>query len=150
MLLVLLLAGCGSSGQQVVRPPATAAPTVAPSPTPTAVASRHPAVTVAPATGLSDGQVVSVTGTGFSPGLSLVVVQCVDRGTATGPGDCNLGAMTAVTSDAAGTVHARLTVTRGPFGTPPLLCTGTTRCLVSVNEAVLQPKEQAGTPITFR
>lgn len=150
--LLLLAAGCGGSGEPVVRPPVTpaSAPAATRAPTPTAAPPRHPAVTVVPSTGLAEGQTVAVTGTGFSPGLALVVVQCVDRGTATGSGDCNLPALVSVTADATGTVHARLRVSKGPYGTPPLLCSGTTRCLVSVNEATLQPKEQAGTPVTFR
>jgi hypothetical protein len=156
VVAVGLVAGCGGSSEKVVRPPVTsAAPTPSPTPTaaPTMTASRlpgRPVAAVTPATGLVEGQSVAVTGSSFSPGLALVVVQCLDRGKATGSGDCNLPALVSVTADAGGKVATRLKVSKGPFGTPPLLCSATHRCLVSITEATLSPTEEADAAISFR
>jgi hypothetical protein len=106
--------------------------------------------TVRPAAGLVEGQRVTVTGHGFSPGIALVVVQCLDRGTATSSGDCNLSALVNVRADASGEVSTVLTVSKGPYGTPPVLCSTTHPCLVSVTEATLTPTEEADAAISFR
>jgi hypothetical protein len=149
-----LVTACGGGGsEQVVRPPDSSAPVTTPTPTPTPSptrVARHPVAVVRPATGLVDGQSVAVTGSGFSPGIALVVVQCLARGTATGSGDCNLSGLVSVRADAAGTVATRLTVSKGPYGSPPVLCSRTQACLVSITEAALSPTEEADAPIAFR
>lgn len=153
---VLALAmACGSGSEQVVRPPESEAPagTTTPTSTPTTPTSQAPrqlAAALHPATGLVEGQSVAVTGSGFSRGLALVVVQCLDRGTATGSGDCNLSGLVSVHADASGNVATHLRVSKGPFGTPPVLCSRTQRCLVSITEAALSPTEEADAAISFR
>jgi hypothetical protein len=109
----------------------------------------HPAISVTPSHGLADHQNVHVRATGFSPDEQLQVIQCLDRGNATGPGDCNLADMLSVSSDAAGQVSATLAVLRGPFGANRVSCTTQHRCLVSVTQASLNPTEEADAPITF-
>lgn len=155
----LVLAGaaaCGGSSEQVTRPPesplptATASASASAAATPTSSVTRHPTAAVRPSTGLVNGQTVTVTGQGFSPGEQLVVVQCLDRGTRTGSGDCNLSGLQSVQTDAAGKVTTRLTVSKGPFGTPPVLCSSTQKCLVSVTQATPTPTEEADVPISFR
>lgn len=112
--------------------------------------ARHPTAAVRPATGLVDGQVVQVSGKGFSPGINLVVLQCADRGSKTSSGDCNLAGLVSTRADATGTVAAKLTVRKGPFGFGSRTCGPQQRCLVSVSEAALSPAEEADAAISFR
>lgn len=106
-------------------------------------------MTVTPHSGLRDGQQVRVAAAGFSPDEPLQVIQCADKGNATGPGDCNLTGMLTVSSDASGRVDVRLKVLRGPFGTNRIVCSAHQHCLVSVTQASMQPSEEADAPITF-
>ena len=78
-----------------------------------------------------------------------MATECADKGTATGPGDCNLAAMQSVTSDANGRVTVQLTVTKGPFGANNIVCGPTQACLISVTQPVPSPTQQATAPITF-
>lgn len=162
--LAAMVAGCGSTSSPVVRPPASSqstAQTASSSATPATTSStstaphsssgaaRHPVATVSPSSGLRDGQTVKVTGTGFSPGMSLIVVQCADKGTKTGSGDCNLAASANTQTDAAGRTTVQLTVARGPFGMNNIVCNAAQRCLISVTQASLTPTEEADAAITF-
>lgn len=151
MGLLFLTSACGDSSDTVVRPPSSPAPVTTPTPSqePSRL-PRHPVVTTRPATGLVDGQVVRVTGSGFSAGISLVVVQCADKGSKTSSGDCNIAALVSVRADAEGKVATPLTVRKGPFGSPPQVCSARQRCLVSVTEAALAPSEEADGVISFR
>jgi hypothetical protein len=154
LVVLALAAACSGGSSDVVRPPetppATASPTLTAAPTPTAIVARHPTVRVVPSTGLEQGQVVTVTGKGFTPGEALVVVQCLSRGTATGASDCNVPGLVSVRADAAGGVTAKLPVSKGPYGSPPLLCSAAHPCLVSISQAQLNPTEEADAPISFR
>jgi hypothetical protein len=153
----LVVSGCGGGDESpVVRPPASpsttapsTSPTVSPSATGSPTAPVHPEVIVKPASGLRDGQSVTVTASGFSPGLSLIVVQCADKGQQTGPGDCNLAVSTTLQTDAAGKAEATLTVAYGPFGANGVVCSATQPCLVSVTEASFTPSQEADAPISF-
>lgn len=160
VLAVLTLGGCGGGSSVVVRS-GTGSPTSATVTTPAETSTRpstpapspgarHPALTVTPATGLADRQVVRVQGTGFSPGEALQVVQCADKGLKTGPGDCNLTQMLGVSSDASGRVTSELEVVRGPFGGNNVVCSAAQPCLVSVTQASLTPTEEADARIEFR
>ncbi len=158
-VLAVLAAGCGSSPASVVRSPTTtppAATTTAPAtasttatPSATATAGQAQQATVTPATGLRDGQKVLVQASGFSPGESLVVTECAAKGTATGPGDCDLTGMQGVTADASGRVRLELTVSKGPFGTNKIVCGPAQACLISVTQATPSPTQEADAPITF-
>jgi len=158
-VLAVLTAGCGSSPAPVVRSPtttpppatatapATASATATPSATATSGHVQH--VTVTPATGLRTGQKVLVRASGFSPGESLVVTECADKGTATGPGDCDLTSMQGVTADASGRVKLELTVSKGPFGANKIVCGPAQACLISVTQATPSPTQEADAPIAF-
>jgi Neocarzinostatin family len=156
-VLVVLAAGCGSSPATVIRSPTTTppAPTAPAIPSATATASatatgrQAQQITVTPATGLTSGQRVRVQASGFSPGESLVITQCASKGTATGPGDCNLNAMQGVTADADGRVQADFTVTKGPFGANNIVCGPAQACLMSVTQATPSPTQEADAQITF-
>ena len=157
LLAVLVLAGCGGHSSVVVHTGATPVPTTSSAPaTPTASAptsaggsAGKPAATVTPATGLADRQRVQVDASGFTPGEPLEVIECADKGTKTGPGDCNLTGMTPTAADGVGKLSVQLTVLRGPFGTNKIVCSAKQPCLVSVTQASLTPTEEADVPISF-
>ncbi|MHB1594739.1 MAG: hypothetical protein ACYCO9_21730 [Streptosporangiaceae bacterium] len=86
---------------------------------------------------------------GFSPAQSLVVTECASKGTATGPGDCDLAGMQSVTSDAGGRVKVEFTVTKGPFGASNIVCGPAQACLISVTQPVPSPTQQANARISF-
>lgn len=153
-LAALALTACGSGSSEVVRTPP------APSTTSSALSSGasssawsapqgKPAATVSPAKGLRDRQIVTVTANGFTPAEPLQLVECADKGTKTGPGDCNLTGMVAVTADSAGRVVAQIRVLRGPFGASKIVCGPAQSCLLSVTQASLAPTEEADVPIEF-
>jgi hypothetical protein len=158
-VLALLAAGCSSASGPLTRsgPPASASSATATAPattaggTPSTTASgTKQQVTVTPATGLKSTQTVVVQASGFSAGESLVVTQCAAKGTATGPGDCNLTGMQNVTADASGRVSVGFMVLKGPFGANKILCGAAQACLISVTQATLSPTEEADAPISFR
>ncbi|MTE22530.1 macromomycin [Streptomyces sp. TRM43335] len=97
---------------------------------PAAVAAT-PAVTVTPATGLADGDTVTVKGTGLTPGVVYHVAQC--ELVTSGSYGCDPTTVVDVTADAQGEVTAQITVHRtfeavkGADGTP----SGTVDCSVS-------------------
>ena len=154
----LAVSGCGGSSGTVVRPPATSvttasattsAPTSSPAPVSRPAVAPHPKTVVKPAAGLHGGQTVTVTASGFSPGLTLLVVQCADKGQQTGSGDCNLSAAATIHTDSAGAATTSLTVTPGPFGSNGIVCGAKLHCLISVTQATLNPAEEADAPISF-
>jgi Neocarzinostatin family len=146
-----LLAACSGGSSIVVRPPdsTTPASTTSASVSGSSAGPRHPQITVTPDRGLRDGQRVRVSGRDFAPDEALQVIQCADKGDSTGPGDCNLAAMLAASSDANGRVSATLPVARGPFGANRVVCAAAVRCLISVTQASLTPTDEADAEITF-
>ena len=154
---------CGSSGNSVVHHPGTsaAAPTTSPPPsTPAPSSPVHssgsptktgggPRITVTPHTGLLKVQTVRVRGTGFTAGQAYTIVECAQKGTATGPGDCNLPDMLTAVADRNGAVRAQLPVLKGPFGANKIVCSAQQACLVSVTQASLSPTEEADQVISF-
>lgn len=69
-----------------------------------------PAISVSPSTGLTDGQVVVVTGGGYAPSSSLGMVQCVAG--ADSIDDCDGRTATSFSADANGGFRKPLTVHR--------------------------------------
>ena len=126
----------------------TSAPSTT-SPQPTRSVSGKQTITVTPHTGLKNGQKVHVVAAGFSPNETLGVIECVDKGNATGAGDCDISALKTVTSDAHGRVVADFTVVVGPFGSNNVSCSKKTPCLVSVSQQTLVPTEEANARISF-
>ena len=137
----------GSTIRASAIPTSTSAPAV--SSGSSAETAPSPVITLRPSSGLRDGELVQVLGTGFSPNEALQVIECADKGAKTGPGDCDLGGTLSATSDASGRVSAQLRVSRGPFGINKIVCGVPINCLVSVTQASLSPTEEADTPITF-
>ena len=140
--LMVLAAGCASSGPITRSGPTTTAPaaastvpTTAPTttvPSTTAPGGTAPAVTVTPSTGLAATQTVLVEASGFSSNESLVVTECAAKGAATTAGDCDLANMQNVSSDNTGKVRVQFTVTKGPFGANNMVFGPSQPCLVSV------------------
>lgn len=158
-LFALLVGACGGSSPPVVRPPTSSAsssttsmPTTTSVPTTSSSApapTGKPQITVSPRIGLGASTVVQVEGSGFSPNEALVVNECAAKGTATGPGDCNLAGLVAVTSNGRGEISVRFHVIKGPFGANRVICGPAQRCLVSVSQASPSPTEEADVEITF-
>lgn len=151
-LLGATAGGCGGGTQDVVRPPSSTSPSTSAAPTTSSSIPRPGArqqISVTPNTALPSVAVVRVIGSGFSPNEALVVNECAAKGAATGPGDCNLAGITAVTADAHGKVSLRFRVTRGPFGANRIVCSAAQPCLVSVSQATISPTEEADAPIAF-
>src|SRR5690606_21953469 len=71
---------------------------------------RQPTVWVVPSTGLVDGQGVTVTGSGYSPGSSLGIIECVAG--ADSLDDCDSRTATSFSADATGGYTKPLTVRR--------------------------------------
>jgi hypothetical protein len=104
-------------------------------------------VTVTPNTGLTNGQIVAVTGYSFTPGDSVYVIECLT--TATSSAGCNTAGATPVTVNTDGTLPSTLfkvatfTVGTGTCGTS----TADAKCQITVANAT---GGDAGTaPITF-
>lgn len=149
---VLALTACGSSDSGTVVHTATAPVSSVPassSSSPPPSRAAHPAAKVTPATGLTDKQQVKVDAVGFTAGEALTVIECAQKGDATGPGDCNLAGMTPVTADGLGNVSLQITVLRGPFGANKIVCSTKQPCLISVTQASLKPTEEADAAISF-
>jgi hypothetical protein len=70
----------------------------------------EPTVSVSPATGLSDGQTVTVTGRGYSATASVGILQCPTDATA--PDQCDGRTADSFSTDAAGRFTRRLDVRR--------------------------------------
>jgi hypothetical protein len=140
------LAACGGGKKgSAPRPRVTTTTTVVV----TTTAPPAPAMTVAPNTGLIEGQAVLVTGTGFPPTVSLNLEQCVDRGVQTTPGDCNVAKLLALKADAQGNVSSPYTVTKGPFGTRLVTCNPAQQCVLTLFEAGSNAPASVTRPIQF-
>lgn len=137
LAMVFALAACGSSTPS------------SKSTTSTSPAASKPSLTVSPSTGLSSGQTVKVSATGFKPKESLVVIECANVGKNTGPGDCNLPKAKYLKSDSSGSLTAQLQVTKGPFGSKHIVCKTSTSCLVSVAQPSPTPSQEATAIISF-
>ncbi len=89
-------------------------------------------VSVSPSTGLSSGDSVTVTYSGFPANASLFVLECNPKAAADpGSAHCDLTGATPTTADASGAGTAKFTVKTGTIGDG----TCTTDCLVAVSDA---------------
>lgn len=145
----MLLAACGSSSKSSSS--TTTTPTTAAS-TSSSAAGPTQTLTITPNSGLTDGQTVQLKGTGFTKaGETLQALECADKGTQTGAGDCNLGAIKVLgMADSTGTITGSYVVHKGPFGSNNIVCSATVKCLISVSTAGSPQPDQVGTEnITF-
>ena len=137
LVTAVLLAGCGGDDDDSAAAddsPATTeadetTTTAAEDPTETtAPAPTGPTLTVTPADGLTDGQLVDVAGSGFTPNHPLVVAQCSE--TSAGPADCNTAGAAFVQTGPDGSLTAQLTVKIGSIGTAGAICDHATPCSI--------------------
>ena len=107
-----------------------------------------PTVTVSPSTNLKNGRSVTVTGSGFKPGDSLFVLECL--ATATGASGCDVATAKSITANSDGTLPSTpFTVAAGKIG---LSACGTTSanaggCIITV--ATATGTDAGATPIRF-
>lgn len=105
-------------------------------------------VTVTPADGLHDGQIVRVQAAGYTPGSSLAVVECSAVAAATSA-DCDIADAHFVSASAEGTIDVSIPVIVGPFGLHRLECDAPPGCIISVADVSFAPTQLATTPIRF-
>lgn len=101
-----------------------------------------------PTTGLTDGQIVTVTWSGFLPDGTINVVQCSQGGTQ-GSAACDLTTGTLLLPDPAGAGTIDVPIVAGPVGNGQ--CgPGTTDCVILVNDSGLpDPDATILIPLTF-
>ena len=144
------VAGCGEGSQVVVRPPATRVPATSVTPTPSKSVKINPRIVADPSKSLRNGETVRVTATGFGPNQALLALQCAVRGNKTGEGDCDLGNLVTLNTNAEGRGTARLTLHTGRIGANHDPCDHSHPCLVSVSQETLNPTQSATTSVTFQ
>lgn len=143
----LAFAACGDDDDEASDDTTTTQATEAPvddTTTTTEASSEGPTLTVEPSEGLTDGQVVTVSATGFVESdrvtfgeTALGINQCVNVPAGVGAGDCNLAGIVAPTVDADGNIPpTEFTVAQGPFGSNNVTCGVEGPCIISVGELV--------------
>lgn len=110
-------------------------------------ATTAPTVHAKPNTGVADGQVVSVTGAGFSPGATVAVIECQTG--ATGPSGCDLSTLHSTTATTAGAISTPFIASRYLNIFPTKVdCALAHACILgAANESDFT--QAASTPITF-
>lgn len=104
-----------------------------------------PSITVSPSSGLSNGQNVTVKGSGFTPNYSnMVVVECA--ASATGANGCNTNDVKFTKADATGGFTVTLTL-RSKFGSTD--CTKV-ECIVQGHEGFSTTSGKTGTSAALR
>jgi Neocarzinostatin family len=149
--LVVALAACSSNKATT---PTTKAPgtstTASTAAAPTTSTTAGQTITITPSTGLTNNEMVQITGTGYKPNEQLGVTECANKGAQTGAGDCNLGGIKVTYANAAGAVSYKFAVALGPFGMNNIVCTNSPGCIVSVAQAgVASPAQVATAKISF-
>ncbi len=124
-----------------------------------------PSVTVTPSTGLVDHQLVTITGSGFTPLATVTVTQCQTSTTSPpspgpgvipfGYGSCDFGVSRTVRLGTSQQFTAtnfpvqRLITTYGPTGPRQIDCTATAGCVISVRGSGSGTSASFDTPISF-
>ena len=149
------LSACGSSKSST--PPATtpttgAAATTAAAPTSAAASSAAATqtITLSPKGPYAPGTSVTVSATGFKPNEQVGINECADKGNATGAGDCDLGKIVLLTTDATGAGSGKYVVHKGPFGANNIVCGPKQKCLLSVSELIATGGLSASQDIAFK
>ncbi|GHF28269.1 enediyne antibiotic chromoprotein [Streptomyces morookaense] len=117
-------------------------------------ASAAPSLSVSPNSSLSDGQSVTVSGSGYKPGSTIVLLQCdgdKPQGTA-----CDKQALVAAAADAKGGIKATFTVHKqftgsnmaGGSGTSKVDCSSG-HCYIGATDASHPGAQGAGVVLTF-
>jgi hypothetical protein len=151
LCLVVALAACSSNKATT---PTTKAPGTSTTASTAAAATTSTTagqtITITPSTGLTNNEMVQITGTGYLPNEELGVTECANKGAQTGAGDCNLGGIKVTKANAAGAVSYKFAVALGPFGQNMIVCTNSPGCIVSVaQEGVASPAQVATAMLSF-
>lgn len=108
-----------------------------------------PRLAVSPASGLANGQTVSVSGSGFTPGDQVFLVECLVG--ATGQGGCDVSTATPVTVSASGQLPATsFSVVTGAVGTGACGTTPSNRAACAISAGNAQGGDSAVAPISFQ
>ncbi|MGC8499176.1 MAG: neocarzinostatin apoprotein domain-containing protein [Acidimicrobiales bacterium] len=113
-----------------------------------AAATSAPSLTVTPATGLTNGEKVTITGSGFTPSDSLYATECL--ATATSAADCNVSTATPITVNTDGTLPSTtFTVVTGTVGgaTCGTSAADAASCVIMVANS--SEGDRAAAPIAF-
>jgi serine/threonine protein kinase len=87
-------------------------------------------ITLQPATGLHDGEVIHMVGKGYTPGVQYYSMECkTDSFVAD---DCDTAEFKTATADASGTVKLDYRVVKGPFGAHHIVCSAAQPCMIGV------------------
>ena len=114
----------------------------------TAPTSAGPSITVTPATGLKNGQTVTITGSGFVAGDSLFAVECLT--TATSAADCNTAGATPITANSDGTLPSTtFTVKTGTIGSGACGTTAANAHGCAITVATIAGADAGAAPIGF-
>jgi hypothetical protein len=111
-----------------------------------AAATTTPSVQAQPSTGVDDGQVITVTGTGFSPNATIAVIEC-QTGSTTEAG-CDLSTYILTTASSTGAFSTPYIASRYLHLSTTIDCSVSGACtLAAANYA--NYAQVAGTPLTF-
>jgi hypothetical protein len=111
-------------------------------------ASAAVAIQASPSSGLTNNQVVTVTGSGFTPNEPLYVIECL--ATATDQTGCDTSTVSLTQTSAQGTISLKFPVATGQIANGKTCGTAAsdlTACVINV--ATAQGTDTAATPITF-
>jgi hypothetical protein len=101
-----------------------------------------------PTTGLTDGQLVTVSWKGFNRNGTINVVQCSGDGKTGGAAACDLNDAYILRPDPTGEGSAQIDMVVGPVGTG--VCDATHPCMIVVNDSALTAEEAIiRIPVTF-
>jgi hypothetical protein len=113
------------------------------------IASAAGVLTATPNTGLTNGQVIKVSGSGFAPNESVYVIECI--ASATSAAACDLNTATPATTDANGALPAtNFKMATGVISGTTTCGTSSSdsnNCIVSVGTSL--GTDTAATPVTF-
>lgn len=138
-----------SSSTTTTTSPSGTTTTTTPTTTTTVVSSTGRKVKATPSTNLHSGQRVTVTGSGFTPGDHVYVIECLR--TATGQKGCDVATLKAVTVSSSGRLPSTaFKVVTGKIGNGRCGTSAATanKCDISVGNAA--GKDAAKAPISFR
>jgi dienelactone hydrolase len=104
--------------------------------------------TATPTTGLTDGQLVTVSWKGFNRNGTINIVQCSGDGKTGGTAACDLNDAYILRPDPTGEGTAQIDMVVGPVGTGT--CDATHPCMIVVNDSALTAEEAIiRIPVTF-
>lgn len=150
---VVALAACSSNTKSTTTtsaPSGTTSTTAAPVAPTTTTTKPAQEITISPSTGLTDGETITIKGTGYPANQSQGITECANKGNQTTANDCNLGGIGVTKASATGAISATFKVALGPFGGNHIVCTSPPGCIVSVaTEGSADPTDVATAVLKF-